>query len=175
MKKLMIAVVAVVALASVADEVAPTDWQVYSFTKTAKVFDAKSGKTATQKVSGLAVYDKDNAQQLFAFTWGTKRDTVFTAGGKIGRKAYTGAVADVKFFTDLQQYGDKFAYGFASAADAGYGTGNSKSVKGNFVGDKTFGTWQLKLDRSATQNFAKGKYADINGLLEAKNVEVTQW
>lgn len=170
MKKLMIAVLAGVAMAASAAEV--KDYQVYNFQQTGKVFDAATGKTVTEKVTGLAVYAAD--EQVFACTWGKKKDTKFTSGAKNGKKAYAGKLAEVTFFTDPQVNGKKMAYGYKFDANAGYGTGTEKSVKGNFVGDKVFGTWQLKFDSSSTKKFANGKFADINALLEAKNVEVMQ-
>ena len=121
------------------------------------------------------MYDGDKA--VAAFTWGAKKDTTFTAGSakKLGKKAFTGKVADLAIFLDQQQGKKKVAYGYTLDKNAGYGTGTAKSVKGNFVGDKTFGTWQVKLDTASSKKFANGTFADLNALLEAKNVEVTQW
>ena len=174
MKKLMIAAVAGVALAVVAET---KDWQVYSFTETAKVFNVAKGKVDTAKTSGLVVYDETN--QVFACTWTGKKDVTFANAKnakKNGKKAYKGEVAEVEFFTDAQEAakGKNIAYGYAFGKNVGYGTGTAKSVKGNFVGEKVFGTWQLKLDAGSTKKFAKGSFEDINDLLEAKNVEVAQ-
>lgn len=176
MKKLMIAAVAVAAIAVSAET---TDWQVYSFTQTAKVFNAEKGKVDTAKTQGLVVY-ADDATQVLACTWAGKKTATFTSANnekKVGKKAFAGELAEIELFKDEQEAakGKNVAFGYVFGKNVGYGTGTAKSVKGNFVGEKVFGTWQLKLDAGSTKKFAKGTFKDLNDLLEAKNVEVAQW
>lgn len=166
MKKLMFAAFAGIAVAASA---AMTSYEVYTFQQNGKVFNKDTGKTVAQKLNGLAVYDA-NMQQVYACTWGAKKDTTFDQGNKVGKKAYTGKQEkNMEFFLDLQEKGNKKAFGYVYDANKGYGTGGAKSVKGNFVGEKVYGTWQLKFDATATK-----KFTDINSLLESKNVEVRQ-
>lgn len=171
MKKLMMMVIAGVAIAAFGAD-GYTGYSVYTFQQTGKAFNAENGKTETQKVNGLAVYNAAAEQVLFC-TYGTKKDTTFVSGAKVGKKAYTGTLADATFFEDMLVNGKKQAYGYKLGDNQGYAIGNEKSVKGNFVGKQVFGTWQFKLDSSATKKLATGKF-DLNGLLEAKNIEIVQ-
>ena len=168
MKKLMFAVVSGLALATVA-----ADWQVYSFTQTGKA--VQDGKVVTVKTPGLAVYEGNALEggvQVCAVTWGTRKDTEFTTGSKAGKKAYTGKVVDAEFFLDPAKAGAKIGYGYTLDSAKGYGFGTARSVKGNFVGEQCFGTWQLKFDIGATRKYGAAK--NLNAILEAKNVEVLQ-